>query len=168
MSFGEVLGWRALANDIAPATRITTSRAALSWPRPRNLRPRAISLFGLSPPCQPDTRRNVYLRILRPAEPPCPALHLCGAYSPARTPYHQPNPIHSSPRPGRGCMEDLLKRRYMGGHGPQTIALRGRMIGHAKRPRHTQTFGTLHHHVISREPTAIPESCAAIRFRWQP
>ena len=40
---------------------------------------------------------------------------------------------------------------------------------HAEHPpRHTQTFGTLHRHVISREPTAIPESCAAIRLRWQP
>ena len=35
-------------------------------------------------------------------------------------------------------------------------------------PRLIQTFGILHRHVISREPTAIPESCAAIRLRWQP
>jgi hypothetical protein len=36
------------------------------------------------------------------------------------------------------------------------------------QPRHIQTFSTLHHHVIFREPTANPESCAAIRLRWQP
>ena len=36
------------------------------------------------------------------------------------------------------------------------------------QPRHTQTFGILHRHVIFREPTATPESCAAIRLRWQP
>lgn len=189
---------------------------------------------------------------------------------------HTINPIHSSPRPGRGCVEDLLKRRYMGGRGLPTTNPLGCMIGQAQRPwyvvivilycptplscfplsrhahlrcnlhyspppltifttlrfffvplrsragtvtiviyhnhqrdpasrystfflptsyfvqqhlntiaqprhrlaipethaehppRHTQTFGTLHRHVISREPTAIPESCAAIRLRWQP
>lgn len=81
---------------------------------------------------------------------------------------HTINPIHSSPGPGRGCVEDMLKRRCMGGRGLQTTNLLGRMIGQAQRPRPTQTFGTLHRHVISREPTAIPESCAAIRLRWQP
>jgi len=49
---------------------------------------------------------------------------------------HTINPIHSSPRPGRGCVEDLLKRRYMGGRGLQTTNLPGCMIGQAQRPRY--------------------------------
>jgi hypothetical protein len=49
---------------------------------------------------------------------------------------HTINPIHSSPGPGRGCVEDLLKRRYMGGRGLQTTNLLGCMIGQAQRPRY--------------------------------
>ena len=49
---------------------------------------------------------------------------------------HTINPIHSSPGPGRGCVEDMLKRRCMGGRGLQTTNLLGRMIGQAQRPRY--------------------------------
>jgi hypothetical protein len=68
------------------------------------------------------------------------ALH-CTAmrrFEPARTPYpHQPMIPTSSPRPGRGCAEDLLKRR----NTRVAVAFRhgrnlGRMIGHAQRPRY--------------------------------
>ena len=49
---------------------------------------------------------------------------------------HTINQIHSSPGPGRGCMKDMLKRRYMGGRGLQTTTLLGCMIGQAQRPRY--------------------------------
>jgi hypothetical protein len=49
---------------------------------------------------------------------------------------HTINPILSSPRPGHGCVEDLLKRRYMGGRGLPTTRPLGCMIGHAQRPRY--------------------------------
>lgn len=49
---------------------------------------------------------------------------------------HTINPIHSSPRPGHGCVEDLLKRRYMGGCGLPTTNPLGCMIGQARKPRY--------------------------------
>lgn len=73
---------------------------------------------------------NVHLRT-RPAEPPCTCAALTRPHGP-----HTTNPIHSSPRAGRGCLEDLLKRRCMGGRGLPTTDLLGRMIGQAQRPRY--------------------------------
>lgn len=98
--------------------------------RQRNLRPRAISLFGLSSPCQPAWAQCLSMDS-RPAEPPCTCAALTRPHGP-----HTINPIHSSPRPGRGCLEDLLKRRYTGGRGLSTTKLLGRMIGQARRPRY--------------------------------
>jgi hypothetical protein len=62
--------------------------------RPRNPRPRAISLFGLFPPCQPGMAQCLNMDS-RPAEPPCSCAALNSA---ARTPYHQSNPFESQTR----------------------------------------------------------------------
>ena len=96
--------------------------------KPRNLRPRRLfvrpffslparhgpmSIYGLSP---------------SRAALPCTFAALTLPHGP-----HTINPIHSSPGPGRGCVEDMLKRRCMGGRGLQTTNLLGRMIGQAQR-----------------------------------
>ena len=68
----------------------------------------------------------------------------CGASSPhgrhnpqTNATNHRPMIPTSSPRPGRGCAEDLLKRR----NTRAAVAFRhltylGRMIGHAQEPRY--------------------------------
>ena len=89
-----------------------------------------------------------------------PALR-CGASSPhgRHTPHRPMIPI-SSPRPGRGCAEDLLKRR----NTRVAVAFRhrrnlGRMIGHAQRPRYVlivptdTTFFLLHSHCLGPPAT---------------
>lgn len=89
-----------------------------------------------------------------------PALR-CGASSPhgRHTPHRPMIPI-SSPRPGRGCAEDLLKRR----NTRVAVAFRhrrnlGRMIGHAQRPRYVlivptdPTFFLLHSHCLGPSAT---------------
>jgi hypothetical protein len=93
-------------------------------------------------------------------EPPCTAMR---RFEPARTPYpqinHRPMIPTSSPRPGRGCAEDLLKRR----NTRVAVAFRhrrnlGRMIGHAQRPRYVlivptiPTFFLLHSHCLGLPP----------------
>jgi hypothetical protein len=102
--------------------------------RPRNLRPRAISLFGLSPslPAR-HMAQCLSMDHLSPSRAalPCTFAALTLPHGP-----HTINPIHSSPRPGRGCVEDLLKRRYMGGRGLPTTNPLGCMIGQAQRPRY--------------------------------
>lgn len=250
------------------ATKITNHQAqrALSWSaaqstpaRPLFVRPFSSLPAGMGPMSILDS-------------PSRAALHLRGAYTSARTPYHQPNPLESQSRtwmPGGPAETPLY-----GWSWPSTTKLLGRMIGQARRPRyvvlvllycrtplfvllrhthlpcdihysppphtrvtillcipslpcwhdhpftivihhnhqrdpasrystffsrsfylhnnisnpshehatgwqppqthaehqprHTQTFSTLHHHVIYREPAATPESCAPIRLRWQP
>ena len=89
-----------------------------------------------------------------------PALR-CGASSPhGRHTPHRPMIPTSSPRPGRGCAEDLLKRR----NTRVAVAFRhrrnlGRMIGHAQRPRYVlivptdPTFFLLHSHCLGPSAT---------------
>ena len=63
-----------------------------------------------------------------------PALHLRGAYTSARTPYHQPNPFESQARTWmRGGPPETP---IYGWSWPSTTKPLGRMIGHAQRPRY--------------------------------
>jgi hypothetical protein len=98
--------------------------------RPRNLRLRAISLFGLSPPCQPGMAQCLTMDSC-PAEPPCSCAALTSA---ARTPYHQSNPFESQTRTWMrgGPAETPL----YGWSWPSTTKHLGRMIGQAQRPRY--------------------------------
>jgi hypothetical protein len=92
--------WRspemALAADLRRTTRKTSRHDEHPMHCPgqqRNLRPRAISLFGLSSPCRP-----AWPTVCLWTSPSRAALHLRGAYSSARTPYHQSNPFESQTR----------------------------------------------------------------------
>ena len=119
--FGEVLGWRALADEMRRRQQQPTAQSSsIVLARPRNLRPRAISLFGLSPSLPARHMARCLSMDLSPSRAalPCTFAALTCPHGP-----HTINPIHSSPRPGRGCVEDLLKRRYLGGRGLRQLNL---------------------------------------------
>jgi hypothetical protein len=108
----------------APDNNDLTSPWRNPSPRPLFVQPH---FFHLHRPAWPNFATKT--------EPPCTAMR---RFEPARTPYpHRPMIPTSSPRPGRGCAEDLLKRR----NTRVAVAFRhgrnlGRMIGHAQRPRY--------------------------------
>jgi hypothetical protein len=108
----------------APDNNDLTSPWRNPSPRPLFVQPHVLHLHRLAWP-----------NFATKTEPPCTAMR---RFEPARTPYpHRPMIPTSSPRPGRGCAEDLLKRR----NTRVAVAFRhrrnlGRMIGHAQRPRY--------------------------------